>query len=150
MDLLIPIAANVIVGLLLAALFLGRRRSEGPSLTSAREALAVFQSRYPDSQGAVTLGDDGQAALIALTPAAGVGLVHRHGRRWNARMLQPGDLESVTVANEQELVLSMADFGWPYSRVRLADPDERSRWLSRLVQLDKQAGGSPDREGAHA
>ncbi len=150
MDLLIPIAANAVVGLLLAALFLRRRRSGGRTLSSPAEALALFQERFPDSQGTATLSDDGESALIALDHAAGVGLVHRHGRRWNARIMEPGDLDSVTVANGRELVLGLADFGWPHSRVALADPDERGRWLSRLARLDAQPGASGIQEGAHA
>lgn len=130
MELAIAIAANLVVGAILLALF-AWRRTQRVRLGEPDEALAIFRQHFPEAVGTGTLDADGSGALISLRNGSSVGLVHGHGRRWIARELNAGDLRSVAVDGDT-ITLSFADFGWPRSSIRLADPAVRASWISRL------------------
>jgi len=137
MELAIAIAANVVIGLVLLALFAFHRVPDSLRLAGPQEALAIYHRQFPDAVGSATVAADGNTALISLQQEAGIGLIHRQGRRWNARELLPEDLRSVIVDGDT-ITLSIADFGWPRSQVRITDPGTRTSWLSRLSSLASQ------------
>jgi hypothetical protein len=137
-ELAISIAVNVLLGIVLAALLYRRRADDGGLLGGAGEAMDVFRSRFPDTQGAATVSADRRAALIELPRDTGIGLVQRQGRRWNARLLAPGEIRSVKQSPPDALEVELADFGWPRARIRIADPGARAAWMARLG-----AGGPP-------
>ena len=117
MELAIAIAANLALGVLLLGLFVGLRRPDVPSLAGADEALTIFRRRFPDAFGAATVASDGRGTLIVLRNE--IGLLHLHGRRWNARKLIPGELSAVSIAPADTITLALADFGWPRARETL-------------------------------
>ncbi len=136
MELAIAIAANILLGLILLGSFavLGKRPAavlEGPE-----QALRVYTEQFPDASGAaIIVSDDRTSALIALHHRVGIGLVHRHGRRWNVREIHPKDLESVRVVGDDSIRLALADFGWPRAHIRIRDRAARTMWLARLDAL---------------
>ncbi|MBS0364640.1 MAG: hypothetical protein JSR67_02305 [Proteobacteria bacterium] len=146
MGIAVDIAANLLIGGLLLALFARRRPRDQARLDGPAEALGIYRQHFPDADGTVTLASDQRAALVALRGGNGVGLVVRHARRWNARELQPGELRRVSAAGDV-LTLSLSDFGWPASQVSLADPDTRTRWLARLQALAARGtdGAGPEK-----
>ena len=146
-ELAVSIAVNVLLGIVLAALLYRRRADDGGLLGGAGEALDVYRSRFPDTQGAATVSADRRAALIELPKDAGIGLVQRQGRRWNARLLAPGEVRSVKHSPPDALDVEFADFGWPRARIRIADPAARAAWMARL---DARAAGAPPRSVRHA
>ena len=79
----------------------------------------------------------------------GIGLLQRHGRRWNARLLAPGELSSVVLSGDA-IELGFADFGWPRARLRMADADVRAMWLSRLKSLAPRDPSKPHSDLRHA
>jgi hypothetical protein len=131
MELAIAIAANILIGGILLALFAWRRAPDVARLAGPDEALAIYGRQFPETASSVTLASDGLAALVSLSTESKIGLIHRHGRRWTARQLLPEDLRSVTVHNET-ITVSLADFGWPSSHVLIADPQMRQDWFARL------------------
>ncbi len=139
MDLVIPIAANVVLGLMLLAIFAWLRARDPAGLASPDEALALFRQRFPGAGGTASVSADGRSALIALRQEPGVGLLHRNGRRWNARELLPDDLRAVRCLGDT-IVLTFADFGWARIRVRLANAEARELWFARLDALLKRTG----------
>lgn len=149
MELAIAIAANIVIGVVLLLLFAWYRMPNTLRLTGPEEALAIFCRHIPDATGTVTVAADGLAALIALQQGSRIGLIHRHGRRWNAREVRPEDLRSVTVLDET-ITLSLTDFGWPRTHVRISDPEMRAAWLLRLntVAAEKSDGHSTMRHHA--
>jgi hypothetical protein len=149
MELAIAIAANIVVGAILLALFAWRRASGGVSLTSPEEAMAMYRRQFPDITASATVASDGLAALLLLTGSRKIGLLHRQGLRWCARELLPEDLRSATVDGEA-LVIRLHDFGWPCSRVRIADPEVRGKWLLRLQELAASAANGHSRVQPHA
>ena len=139
MQLLIPIAANVVLGVVLIGLFLSRQTVDDARLSDGGEALTVFRRRFPDADGPATLTADHRGALIQVRRGTGVGLLQRRGRRWTARELAPRDLRSVTLTGGDTLVLSLADFGWPPAHFQIADAEVCAAWLARLERF--AAGG---------
>lgn len=137
MDLILPIAVNVVLGLALLALFAWVRRREPPGLASAEEALRIFREQFPDVSATASLSADGRGALLMLSQAPHVAVLCRNGRRWNARELSPGELRSVRVRGDA-VVLSFTDFGWGRIQLRLADVAAREQWLARLAPLATQ------------
>jgi hypothetical protein len=131
MELAIAIAANVVIGVVLLALFAWYRTPDAVRLTGPEEALAIFRRHFPDAAGTVTVDAYGVTALIALHHELKFGLIHRHGRRWNAREIHAEELRSVTV-DGPTITLALTDFGWPRTHVRIADLGTRDAWLSRL------------------
>jgi hypothetical protein len=131
MELAVAIAANIVIGVVLLALFAWYRTPDTARLTGPEEALAIFRRHFPDAAGTVIVAADGLTGLIGLQDGSRIGLVHRHGRRWNARAVHPEDLRSVTVDGET-INLSLTDFGWPRTHVRIVDLGARAAWLSRL------------------
>jgi hypothetical protein len=134
MELAIAIAANVVLGAVLLGLFAWQRSHDGARLAGGVDALATFRRQFPDAIGVATVASDARSALLALRDGAGIGLLHLHGRRWNAREILPGDLRAVTVTQGNTITLTLADFGWPRARVRIEDPDTRAAWLARLEE----------------
>lgn len=130
MELLISIAMNAVLGVLLLALFLWKRRDDPVRLTGADDALAAFNRFYPDMDGIATVAADGRSALIDMHGA--VGLLQRHGRRWNARLLVPQELARVRQDADGAINLVFADFGWPQAHIPLADGQARAQWMTRL------------------
>ena len=129
---------GLILGLLLLALFAARRparldRLDNERLRAPAEALGIYRAQFPDASGEATLDADGKAALIALQHPARIGLLRRHGQRWNAREITSQDVRSVEVRSDS-LVVSLKDFGWPRTHMRIEDPGQRAQWLSRLQQ----------------
>ena len=136
MELAIAIAANVVLGVLLFGLFLWRGAADSTRLAGPAEARDLFHRHFPDATiDTAAVAGDGRAALIALRHDTAIGLVQRHGRRWNIRALQADDLRSVKVVRGDALRLELADFGWPRVEVCLEDADARAHWLARLAGL---------------
>jgi hypothetical protein len=150
MQLVVPIAANVVLGIVLAALFLSRRASDDARLNDGDEALRLFRRQFPDADGAVVVAADYRGALIALHQGTAIGLLERRGRRWTARRLAPGDLRSVDLAGSDTLSLTLADFGWPRARFQIADPEARAAWLARLQSFVAGAAGRQPPVSSHA
>jgi hypothetical protein len=157
-ELLIAIAFNVFVAALTALLIylvLSRKRGDA-SLPDASAAMGLFRDHFPDAAGlaqaagAVTLTADRRNALIELPDGAGVGLLQGHGRRWNARILQPGDVASVRVFGNAALRLRFADYSSPSASLLLADADERAVWLARLQTLTQPAPTAQRADLTHA
>lgn len=149
-ELLIAIVVNILVGVVAAALILffrARAKAGAPRLT-AESALEIFRVRFPEAQGSATVSADGRVALIGLD-GAGVGLLYPNGRRWNARMLRPGDVAAVRACAPHTLRLKFRDYAWPRTEIGLEDEVERERWTARLQEL-VHASSAP-REGlSHA
>ena len=150
MDLVVPIAANVVLGVLLFALFSRPLRASAMRLTGPDEALAIFRLQFPDATGTATVAADQLGSLIALHGDPRVGLIQRHGQRWTTRVLAPPDLLSVAESGTDALNLSLADFGWPQASVRISDPQVRAAWLSRLTSLAALGSQSSPSESPHA
>jgi hypothetical protein len=152
MELAIALAANVALGLVLLALFKWRRPRDTARLAGPTQALIIFQQQVPDAAGTATVAADGLTALVALDKdnGSGVGLLHRHGRRWNARELLAEDIGSVTLTHGDAITLSLADFGWPRMRVRIEDPQTRAAWLARLSALAAQRSAQHSMVTHHA
>lgn len=136
----ISILVNIALGILLFALLHRKGRDDGVRLQGSAEAMQIFRSRFADAQGEATLAADGRGALIEMEPGGAVGILERRGRRWNARVLLPGDLSSAKIEGDA-LCIGFADFGWPRSCLRFADPDVRSLWLERLGATASRATG---------
>ncbi len=146
-ELAISIAVNLLLGIVLAAMLYRRRADDVGLLGGAGEAMDVFRSRYPDIEGAATVSADRRAALIELPQDAHIGLVQRQGRRWNTRLLAPGEVRSVRQSLPDALDLELADFGWPRARIRIADPEARAAWMARL---GARGAGGPSPSVRHA
>ncbi len=136
--LVISIVANVVLGLVLFALLYGKRGSDSDRLTEPEQALARYRIRYPMATGRVSLAADGRAALIELTDGS-VGLVEQCGRRWNVRVLEPGEIVGVDRARDGAIAVHFADLGWPRARIQLSDPDIFRDWMERLGALREAA-----------
>jgi|SRR5271165_7538032 len=95
-------------------------------------------------RGAATVAADRRGALIDLQRGGDLGILVRHGRRWNARVLAPGDVSSVQLEDEDLICLRLADFAWPRARIRIPDAEARAKWLARLNALT-----SPDSSRHH-
>jgi len=132
-ELLFPIGANLVLGVILLALLVWKRRPDTVRLLSDADALAEFQRHFPEATGTATVSADGLAALIET--ATGPGLLLRHARRWNARMLAAQELADVRTPDDATLELRFADFGWPRARLRFSDRDAMSRCRARLETL---------------
>ena len=132
-ELLFPIGANLVLGVILLALLVWKRRPDTVRFLSDADALAEFQRHFPEATGTATVSADGLAALIET--ATGPGLLLRHARRWNARMLAAQDLADVRTPDDATLELRFADFGWPRARLRFSDRDAMSRCRARLETL---------------
>ena len=146
LELLIAIGFNVFIAALTAFLiyFVWTRKRSDASLADASAAMGLFRDHLPEmadipeTAGPVTLTTDRRNALIELPNGAGVGLLQGHGQRWNARILQPGDVASVHVSEDATLQLKFADYSGPRASLVLADADERAVWLSRLQSLTQR------------
>ena len=135
MHIWVPIAANVVLGVLLVALFLSRRTVDDARLGDGDAALRLYRAQFPDASGAATVTADERGALIALAEGSACGILQRRGRRWMAREIGADDLRSVSLTGPDTLCLALADFGWPRAQFRIADPGARSAWLTRLESL---------------
>ena len=134
----VAIVANFGIGIVLLAV-LYRQRMSGPQpLTAPDQALARYRVLYPLANGTVTIATDGLAALLDLDDGT-IGLVERRGRRWNVRAVSSLELLAVGRESDEAITLRFADFGWPRSRVLLADADTRERWIGRLAALRSTA-----------
>jgi hypothetical protein len=138
-ELAISIVVNVALGLLLLALLCWKRSPDTARLAGPVEAVDIFLRQIAAAAGDVTVAADGRAALIDLNGDGRVGLLQRHGRRWNARALAAGEVRSAQFGDEDEradtIELRLADFGWPRAQIRIEDFAERTRWLRRLQAL---------------
>jgi hypothetical protein len=132
MQLLIPIGANIALGLALFALFFSWRSVDDARLKDGDTALRQFREQFPDADGAATVTTDQRGALIALNHGTDIGLLQRRGRRWTARKIGARDIRSVALTQGNALRLSLADFGWPRAYFQFADPEARAVWLARL------------------
>jgi hypothetical protein len=145
-ELAVAITVNLMLGVILLAL-LRRRRDAGLRLRDAEEARVQFRVHFPEADGAVTVGSDGQGALFDL--GGTVGLLERRGGRWNARLLAPGDVAAVQVDGER-VALRISDFAWPRARLRIADATVRSAWVGRLGGLRRAGAGWTAAGAGHA
>ena len=147
-ELVLPIAANVVLGMLLLVLLYWKRTGDKVRLSGADDAVNIFRIHFPDAIGAATVAADGRGALIDLQQGAGIGLLHRQGRRWNARVLAPGAVSSVRTGGAEVIDLRFVDFAWPRARIRIAGAEARTAWLGRLESLAAQ-GSSRHRPDLH-
>jgi hypothetical protein len=157
-ELLIAIGFNVFVAAVTALLiyFVWTRKRSDASLADATSAMGLFRDHLPEmadipeTAGPVTLTTDRRHALIELPDGAGVGLLQGHGRRWNARILQPGDVASVRVSEDATLQLKFADYSGPHAALVFADANERAAWLARLQSLTQLVPVARGSEPTHA
>ena len=158
LELLIAIGFNVFVAALTALLiyFVWTRKRSDPSLADPGTAMDLFRDHFPDragdpeAAGTVTLTTDRRNALIELPGGVSVGLLQGHGQRWNARILQPGDVASVRVSEDATLQLKFADYSGPRASLVLADADERAVWLARLQSLTQRVPAARGADPSHA
>jgi hypothetical protein len=150
MELLLAIAVNVVLGGLLLALLYFKHASDDVRLSSPEQALEIFRRDFPEARGTATLSAEGRCALVELAGGGGVGVLERHGRRWNARMLVAREFSSVRLDRDGCIRLKFTDFGWPRARFRACDPQERAHWLARLDALTARAAGRHRRDLGHA
>jgi hypothetical protein len=158
LELLIAIGFNVFVAALTALLiyFVRTRKRSDAGLADASAAMGLFRDHLPEmadvpeTADTVTLTTDRRNALIQLPDGAGVGLLQGHGQRWNARVLQPGDVASVRVSEDTTLQLKFADYAGPRASLVLADADERAAWLVRLQSLTQRLPAASGAGPSHA
>jgi hypothetical protein len=148
-ELALSIALNVVLGVILLALLYRKRTADDVRLNGPSEAMDLFRSYYPDAVGAATVADDRRGALIDLQRGAGIGLLQRQGRRWNARVLAPGEVAFVQVAADHTVQVRFADFAWPRASIRITDPEVRALWVGRLDSLTLE-GSRQSRDLRHA
>ena len=136
-ELLIAIGVNVLIGALTALIIYFSRssRKQGARLADASTALELFRRQFPDATGTVTVTADGRNALIDLGERAGIGLLQSHGQRWNARILQAGDVASLTASGYSTLELRLTDYANPRASLLLPSADAQFLWLGRLRSL---------------
>ena len=134
-ELAISVVINGVLGAVLLGLMRWRPCADAARLNDAAAALTQFQSQHPEAVGEVTLAADGQCALVDLKGAVGVGLVQRHARRWNTRVLAPGDVTNVQLLADGRIEVRLADFGWPRVQFAVA-ADAREAWSQRLRALE--------------
>ncbi len=146
-DLLFPIGANLVLGVILLALLVWKRRPDTVRLLSDADALAEFQRYFPEATGTAIVCADGLAALIET--ATGPGLLLRYARRWNVRMLAAQELTAVRTPDDATVELRFADFGWPRARLRFSDRDAMNRCRARLETL-VHSRTAPARDLRHA
>jgi hypothetical protein len=130
-ELAISIAVNCVLGVILWAVLRSNRGGEPQGLVGAADAMQKFNEHFPDALGTAALAEDRCSALLELQRGE-IGLLQRHGRRWNARLLAPRDISSVRLTEDGTLHLKFADFAWPQARIRFADPATRALWSDRL------------------
>lgn len=147
MELVLSIAVNVVLGVLLLALLYSKRTIDNARLSGPDEAMALFRRHFPDAMGTAEVAADRRSALIDLKDGAHIGLLQRHGRRWNARVLVAREVSSVRLDRRGAITLALADFGWPRAHITIADADARARWLARLNSLT--AGTAPRNTDLH-
>jgi hypothetical protein len=150
MELVLAIAVNLVLGILLLALLYWKHTNDNVRLSSAEEALELFRAHFRDAIGKATVSADRRCALIELQTDGGIGVLERHGRRWNARLLGPRELASVRLGRDGCLRLRFADFGWPQARFIASDPDVRAQWLARLHALTARARAATRGDLGHA
>jgi hypothetical protein len=134
----VAILANIGIGVVLLAVLYRHRTSDPQPLTGPEQALTHYRALYPLAKGTATVAADGRAALLELADGT-IGLVERRGRRWNVRAVSSSELLAVRREADEAITLCFADFGWPRSRVLLADADTRERWIGRLAALRSTA-----------
>jgi len=134
-ELAISIAVNVGLGIALLGILRWKRVGDTARLAGAPEAIELFARQFPAAAGEATLADDGQSALLELNSDGCIGLLQRHGRRWNARMLAAGEVSSAELKDASTIKLKFDDFAWPHTQIRIGDADVRLRWLHRLQAL---------------
>ena len=141
----VAIMANIGIGVVLLAVLYRHRMSAPEALTGPDQALARYRTLYPLAGGKATVADDGRTALLELTDGT-IGLVERRGRRWNVRAVRSTELLGVHHEVDEAITLRFADFGWPRSRVLLADAEARKHWIGRLAAL-RPASAVPEAWG---
>lgn len=143
----IAIAANVLLGLVLLGVLFRRRTADAERLTEPAQALEQYRLLHPRAGGSVSIAVDGRAALLELADGT-VGLIERRGRRWSVRSVEPAELAGVEGKGDDVIAIRFADFGWPRSRLRLADPALRQHWIERLAVMQQVNKGQPS-SGEH-
>jgi hypothetical protein len=146
-ELAISIAVNVVLGALLLALLYRRHTQDSVVLNGPDEAKGIFGLHFADA-GELTMANDKRGALFDLKHGE-VGLLQRHGRRWNARILAAGDISSVELA-EHAIKLKFADFGWPRAQICIEDDEVRAMWTARLKSLTVRGTRAQDQGLNHA
>jgi hypothetical protein len=157
-ELFIAIGFNIVVAALTALLiyFVWTRKRSDATLAEASTAMSLFRKHFPEAVGAlqaastVTLTGDGRNALIELPDGVAVGLLQGHGRRWNARILQSGDVASVLESAGTTLQLRFTDYSGPRASLLLADAGKRAAWLARLQSLTRHAPAARGVDPSHA
>jgi hypothetical protein len=134
-ELAISIAVNILLGLILFVVLYWKRGADTARLAGADEAMRNFVQHCHDTVAQTTVADDQRGALFDLQQG-GIGLLQRHGRRWNARTLSSGEVSRVELDGET-IKLKFADFGWPRAQIRIADSAARELWLDRLRSLQE-------------
>jgi hypothetical protein len=136
-ELLIAIGVNVLIGALTALLlyFFRKSHQRTPGLANASVAMDLFRHQFPEVSGTATVTADGRNALIDLEAGTGIGLLQAHGQRWNARILQAGDVVSLATSGDSTLELRLTDYANPRASLLLPSADARFLWLGRLRNL---------------
>jgi hypothetical protein len=148
-ELAISIGVNLVLGILLFALLYRKRAGDEVRVSGPSEAMDIFRQYFPDAIGTATVATDQRSALIDLQWGAGIGLLQRLGRRWNARVLTPGELASVRVVGDA-VHIKFADFAWPRACIHVAEADARAKWLGRLNSLTALAFSRQGADLRHA
>ena len=136
-ELMVSIAVNVLLGVVAVLLVLAYRRRlrSDVRLDDSGAALAAFRTQFPDASGTVTLVGDGRSALLELDEDRRIGLLQRHGDRWIARVLTPGEIAAADGRQTGVIRLQFADYGWPRTLLRIDDAQRHAEWLGRLQAL---------------
>jgi len=144
------ILVNVALGLVLVLAVRRDRAAAEARLDGPDAALRHFAEVFPDAAGNALVGDGGNAALITLSGDVGVGLVERHGHRWNVRLIEHGQIRALVADPDGTLHVRLTDFAWPAARIRISDDAARNEWLGRLQGLMPSSALTPARGAEHA
>jgi hypothetical protein len=145
----LAIVVNLVLGVVLVGLLALRLRPDTVTVDTPEEAMRLFRTSFPDAVGRAVPASDGRGALIELDADAGLGLLLRSGRRWNARHLAARDLASVRSTNEV-IEIRFKDFAWPRARLRFDDAATRAAWSARIEGMLLPPRGSSREEMRHA
>lgn len=142
-ELLVPLGLNLVV-CILAALLVRAFRNPGrvPRLNSPAEAVRLFLGHFPDVRGSAALALDGSAALLALEDGR-VGLLQRHGHRWNARILTSDQVRTVACLRDGSVTLRLRDYTGPAVVLPPGAAPASELWSSCLRRL-LPPGAHPD------
>lgn len=109
------------------------------SLEEAGERLSQDNIGFEPGKG--VLSADARAALIADRDSPRTGLVIVHGGGVTTRLLSPGEVRSVEIADDHVIVVKLTDFTLPKVSLKMDNREAALEWAERLK-------GAPDKADA--